>query len=143
MAERSTASEGFQLDHAACIGLLATQDVGRLVVADGGTPQIVPVNYVLRGEVIVLRTDGGGRPLPLGQTVVFEVDSVDERTHSAWSVIARGTAVEVDPASGDGAGPEPWAPGSKEHWLEIAIETVTGRLLRGRTAPDEDRPGYL
>lgn len=143
MVERSTASEGFQLDHAACIALLATQQVGRLVIADAGPPQIALVNYVLTGEVIVLRSDGGAKPHPLGQAVVFEVDCVDDRTHSAWSVIVRGTATEADPSRWSDLSLEPRAPGPKELWFEVAIEAVTGRLLRGRPAPDDDRSGYL
>ena len=111
MVERSTASEGFQLDHAACIALLATQQVGRLVIADAGPPQIALVNYVLSGEVIVLRSDGGAKPHPLGQAVVFEVDCVDDRTHSAWSVIVRGTATEADPSRWSDLSLEPRAPG--------------------------------
>jgi hypothetical protein len=76
---------------------------------------------------------------------VFEVDQLDERTRSGWSVIARGFAHDVDAGDIDRVRDHvtTWSPGPKDRWISIAVGEVTGRLLRGRLAPTNDDHGYL
>ena len=82
-------AELFQLDRATCMALLGTQDVGRLVVVEDGEPRVIPVNYAVVEGSIVIRCDHDRRTSIAGP-VVFEVDLLDERTRSGWSVIVRG-----------------------------------------------------
>ena len=77
------------LDHDECLRLLAADEIGRLAVLDGHTPIILPVNYSLDGEAIVLRTDPGTK-LDHGvrAPASFEIDHFDRGNRSGWSVIA-------------------------------------------------------
>src|SRR5581483_11023870 len=56
--------------------------------------------------------------------VTFEVDQIDERTRSGWSVLVRGLAEEVTSEHRTeliertkATGVEPWAPGDRGHWM--------------------------
>jgi len=88
-----------------CYRLLAAAQVGRLGVNADGYPLIFPVNYALDGAVILLRTQPGTK---LGAAdyanVTFEVDHIDPRTRSGWSVLVRGVAEEIT-AAGPGRTP--------------------------------------
>jgi hypothetical protein len=127
-----------------CQELLRGQAVGRLgVVVDGGV-EIFPVNYGLDGDGILFRTDPGTKTRGLfSGEVVFEVDRIDDETHSGWSVIVRGTAEDITRFDGPvlgGRADEPWA-GPKQCLVRIRPHTVTGRLV-GQSAdagqfPDE------
>ncbi|WP_369134848.1 pyridoxamine 5'-phosphate oxidase family protein [Modestobacter sp. I12A-02662] len=79
-----------------CYRLLTTQEIGRLGVNAEEYPLIVPVNLAMDGTTIVIRTRAGTR-LAAAQhaRVTFEVDEIDRRTRSGWSVLARGLAEEV------------------------------------------------
>jgi uncharacterized protein len=47
------------IDPDECRRLLAGDEIGRLAVADGGAPTVVPVNYVVDGDAVVFRTAPG------------------------------------------------------------------------------------
>ena len=145
-SERDREPEFFQLDRAMCATLLATQRVGRLVLP-GDEPRVVPVNYAVHGASLLFRCDAGARADEIdGLTVAFEVDSVDDRSRSGWSVIVRGKAIALDAeaAAVELESVDTWAPGPKEKVFVIPIENVSGRLLRGAVSaqPLDDR-GYL
>ena len=143
-------AELFQLDAETCRTLLAVHEVGRLVLP-GRDPYIVPVNYVFENDHILLRTERRAViDAALGQRVAFEVDMIDPRTRSGWSVVVRGVAGEVadhTPAPlGDDNDSQPvsWAPGGRRSLIRIHAEELTGRLLRGAVAAGTDEPaGYL
>jgi hypothetical protein len=121
----------FALDRSRCLALLATQDVGRLVGGSSDSPLIV-VNYALDGDDIVVRVDTESPAVTIGDVVLFEVDAIDERTRSGWSVIVRGVAREI--IKTDGAGcpvVDTWAPRADGRLIAIQMAEVTGRLLRG------------
>jgi nucleotide-binding universal stress UspA family protein/nitroimidazol reductase NimA-like FMN-containing flavoprotein (pyridoxamine 5'-phosphate oxidase superfamily) len=119
-----------------CLALLASQRVGRLVVVRGGDPEAYPVNYVLDGRTVALRTDPGLLLdwATLGH-VAFEVDRVDEEVHEGWSVVVHGIGQDVTDAmdrwservrSRDVV---PWAGGERRHWIAIARPRFTGRRI--------------
>ena len=59
-------------------------------------PLIFPVNYGIDRGVIVIRTDEGTKLAAADHAnVTFEVDAIDSRTRSGWSVLVRGLAEEV------------------------------------------------
>jgi nitroimidazol reductase NimA-like FMN-containing flavoprotein (pyridoxamine 5'-phosphate oxidase superfamily) len=125
-----------------CFGLLAGQQLGRVVLVDERGPIALPVNYVLDQHTVLFRTDEGtkldvaGRGGPVG----FEVDGADEATRTGWSVLVRGEAVEVtDPAELARLRElplYPWAPGAKTRYVRILPTVLTGR----RIALPEDAP---
>jgi nitroimidazol reductase NimA-like FMN-containing flavoprotein (pyridoxamine 5'-phosphate oxidase superfamily) len=122
-----------------CLRLLATQEVGRLAVIEGGYgPLIVPVNYVVDGGDIVFLTDSGTKLRGATRSpVAFEVDDLDRCTRSGWSVVARGLARELSGKERDDLRRRlptmsfhPWAPGHKPYLVRIVATTVTGRRIR-------------
>ncbi|MEL7207711.1 MAG: pyridoxamine 5'-phosphate oxidase family protein [Actinomycetota bacterium] len=123
-----------------CWGLLARKHVGRLAVAIEGKPDIFPVNYQVDEETIVVKTAPGLKlaAAVLGAGVAFEVDALDEFHHAGWSVVVRGTAVEIEDLEelldADRLLIEPWARGAKNRFVRIHPEHVTGRRIPAHTA---------
>jgi uncharacterized protein len=148
MPDDAQPAELRELDRDACLTLVATQQVGRLVLA-GDVPFVVPVNYVLADGALLFRTDSGSRAAAThGEVVVFEVDVVDAVGHAGWSVIVRGAAEDVtERAAADSDLRNrlaPWAPGPKDRWMRVSMEEVTGRWVRGAAQPwAPDERGYL
>jgi nitroimidazol reductase NimA-like FMN-containing flavoprotein (pyridoxamine 5'-phosphate oxidase superfamily) len=84
---------------AECRELLNGHHFGRFAFVEsvGVLPSIVPVNYLLDEDKIVIRTDAGSKLAAAlrGAPVAFEVDGVDETHQVGWSVVVRGRAEEV------------------------------------------------
>ncbi|TFV65644.1 UNVERIFIED_ORG: pyridoxamine 5'-phosphate oxidase family protein [Bacillus sp. AZ43] len=135
-----------------CYRLLATQEIGRIGVNAENYPLILPVNYALDGTTLVIRTRPG-TVLRAAQhaNVTFEVDEIDRRTRSGWSVLVRGQAEEVgDEHRADlvartrATGVEPWAPGEHGTWLRLIAHDVSGRrIVPGELPPAVDERAYL
>ncbi|MFF7969886.1 pyridoxamine 5'-phosphate oxidase family protein [Streptomyces sp. NPDC007905] len=124
-----------ELGPAECRSLLATHGVGRLAVSTPSGPVIVPVNYSVVDGAIVFRTASGATPsLSAGSRVAFEVDRIDDAFSQGWSVLVRGFARTVtDPREvqklADQAHSTPWVGGSRDLWVSIDPDTVTGRRI--------------
>jgi nitroimidazol reductase NimA-like FMN-containing flavoprotein (pyridoxamine 5'-phosphate oxidase superfamily) len=119
-----------------CRGYLGAGGVGRMVFAGPRGPEAIPVNYVMLGGDIVVRT---GRHTGLvdraAQTrVSFEVDHLDDSLAEGWSVLASGVAQVVTTPSEletvRSLGLEPWAGGDKDTYLRITVTDMTGRRIR-------------
>ena len=125
-----------------CFGLLAGQQLGRVVLVDDLGPIALPVNYVLDQHTVLFRTDEGAKleVACRGGPVGFEVDGADEATRTGWSVLVRGEATEVtDPAELARLRElplYPWAQGAKTRYVRILPTVLTGR----RIALPEDAP---
>jgi nitroimidazol reductase NimA-like FMN-containing flavoprotein (pyridoxamine 5'-phosphate oxidase superfamily) len=126
-----------------CWGLLATQQVGRLAVVAGHYPLVVPVNYGLDGQTLVLRlSEGTKRDASAHANVAFEVDLIDVVRRTGWSVLVRGLAEELTDRHWSelvdrthAAGVEPWAPGEHGHWFRLLPHRVSGRRIVPRELP--------
>ncbi len=135
-----------------CYRLLGTQQFGRLAVVADHLPLVFPVNFALDGQVLVVRTSPGTKLTAADHAnVVFEVDEVDQRTRSGWSVVVRCLAEEVTPEHGRdvvartrAAGAEPWAPGEHGSYLRLIPQAISGRrIVPGELPPPVDPRGYL
>jgi uncharacterized protein len=134
-----------------CYELLGTQEIGRLGVIVEHYPLVLPVNYALDGTTLVIRThEGTIRRAAEHASVTFEVDDIDRRTRSGWSVLVRGQAEEVGDAHRadlvartQAAGVQPWAPGEKGHWVRIITHEISGRRIVPGELPGMDARGYL
>ncbi len=124
------------LSPAQCRGYLGTGGVGRMVFAGQRGLEAIPVNYAMLDGDIVVRT---GRHTDMvasaAQTQVsFEVDRLDEALAEGWSVLASGLAqVVTTPAELETVRSlriEPWAGGSKDIYLRITVNEMTGRRIR-------------
>jgi len=122
-----------------CLALLAGRSIGRLVVVRQGEPLAFPMNYVLDGRTVAVRSDPGTKldAATLGR-VAFEVDEIDPVSHEGWSVLVKGVGRDVtdgvDAWSQEirATGVEPWAEGEKRHWIAIGASHISGRRIRHR-----------
>jgi nitroimidazol reductase NimA-like FMN-containing flavoprotein (pyridoxamine 5'-phosphate oxidase superfamily) len=133
-----------ELDREECLRLAASMSVGRVAVAvDGAAPLVVPVNYVLDGEVVVFRTGPGTKLRALRDTPIsFQVDLIDPTHRTGWSVLMSGVTVETTERDVEHLVIESWAPGDRHHWIRLLPTWITGRTIRLADAPWDTR-GYL
>jgi len=128
---------------AQCLALLRSRSLGRLAYIDAGTPTVVPVNHLVDGTVIVLRTFAGGKldAALVDAPVAFQLDDHDPVRGSGWSVLVRGRASLVDDderiARYD-ADLDSWAmedvPSAAMTWIRILPDEISGRRLRRANA---------
>lgn len=119
------------LSPAECRELLGTDTVGRIAFVTPSGPRIVPVNYLLAGEALELRTTAYselGVYAP-GTRVAFEIDHLDAERRRGWSVVAHGPCVRVEEPRPLDSGPEPWAGGHRSLLLRLEWEELTGRRV--------------
>lgn len=134
-----------ELTKCECFGLLAREQLGRVTFVDDRGPMVLPVNFVLDRQMVVFRTDDGAKldVARCGGRVAFEVDGTDAATHTGWSVVVRGEAAEVtDPAELArlrGLPLDPWAPGTKSHYVRILPAALTGRRISVPSGPSGSR----
>jgi nitroimidazol reductase NimA-like FMN-containing flavoprotein (pyridoxamine 5'-phosphate oxidase superfamily) len=123
------------LDRDECLRLLANAHVGRLALSIDALPVILPVNFVVHEEQVVFRTAPGTK-LSAGtrnSVVAFEADAIDPMRHEGWSVVVTGRAHEVVDVKRIGRLSllplRPWAPGTRDHFIAIDTDRITGRRL--------------
>ena len=123
-----------ELNRGECLGLLAQDDVGRIIFTEAAMPAAHPVNYLLDGEEVLFRT-AHGRMLDATRHAVvgFQADDIDRTTHTGWSVLGVGHAYEViDPvrlAALVEKMSDTWAPGRTAHVIAVPLQRLTGRRL--------------
>jgi nitroimidazol reductase NimA-like FMN-containing flavoprotein (pyridoxamine 5'-phosphate oxidase superfamily) len=129
-------NEPFDLTTTECEELLRAGLVGRVAACTPQGPHIVPVNYSVVDDAVVLRTT----PYSLlgsqsrGTLLAVEVDDFDYEYHRGWSVVARGRAEHVTDAEElehirDTWTPSPWAAGTRTLYLRVRWTQLTGRRL--------------
>jgi hypothetical protein len=128
--------ESRELDPLECERLLRGGVVGRVALSTPGGPHIIPVNYAVVDDTIVVRTSSysilgtHGRDAMLA----FEIDHIDHDRHVGWSVVARGRSwAETDPGAlariREGWQPRPWASGNRNLYLRLRWDSLEGRSL--------------
>ena len=142
----ATSSEGgiTSLTEDACWRLLKTADVGRLALAIAGEPEIFPINFVVDGRSLVFRTAEGTKLFGVvaSRLVALECDGYEAGTDEAWSVVAKGTAEQLEHFPDIYAAEElplfPWQAGTKQWFVRIDPTTVTGVSFKVVRGPRED-----
>jgi nitroimidazol reductase NimA-like FMN-containing flavoprotein (pyridoxamine 5'-phosphate oxidase superfamily) len=123
------------LDRTACLALLASRPVGRLVFTHRALPDVLPVNYRLEGENLLIRLSSGSIAATATRdaVVAFEVDDIDVMAHTGWSVTVVGRAHEITEATElrrvRALDLTTWAGDARDHFVAIAVEKLTGRRL--------------
>ncbi|HEX7165541.1 MAG TPA: pyridoxamine 5'-phosphate oxidase family protein [Acidimicrobiales bacterium] len=118
-----------------CLRLLASRSIGRIAVTSQALPVILPVNFLIDGDRILIRTTPGTKlySATAGAVVGFEVDDFEGLGHSGWSVSVTGLAsVVTDEHELARIGRLPlarWARSGDEHVIAITTEIVSGRRL--------------
>jgi nitroimidazol reductase NimA-like FMN-containing flavoprotein (pyridoxamine 5'-phosphate oxidase superfamily) len=140
--------EMLDLPREECLRLLASYSFGRLAVSMGErAPVLRPVNYLFdeSSQSVVFRTEVGSgfHAMLRSAEVTFEIDGVEDRARTGWSVIMIGVAEEVtDPSEISRLNRldlDSWAPGDKSHWVRIHAVTLSGRRI---VLPPEEVFGY-
>ena len=128
------------LDRAECLARLSRGGVGRLgfVGADSALA-ILPVNFAVWGDEIVIRTRPDGaihRIGEIGAAVAFEIDELDPAYHGGRSVLVRGharvLAATKQPPVG-AALPPAWANHDADVLVAVSTEELTGRRIPHRS----------
>jgi len=113
-----------------CWSLAAGQPVGRLAWTGPRGPTVVPVNFVVTGRQVHVRTAAYSviaRECD-DSIVAFEVDQFHADDRSGWSVLMRGTAhIDVGAAGGDQV--DPWPSGVRSLRLTVDVEQISGRRI--------------
>ena len=80
-----------------CQALLRSGAVGRVAISTPMGPQIVPVNYTVVEDAIIVRTSPYSVLGTYGREALFafEIDEIDDGRDRAWSVQARGRIAPV------------------------------------------------
>ncbi len=104
---------------------------GRLGISTQRAPIIQPVNFAYHQSQIVVRLGSGHMAdIISGALVAFEVDHVDQKTHTAWSVLVRGLATPLEESGGRAAAkfaPTPLVPVPGDAVFVVRLDVVTGR----------------
>ena len=96
---------------------------------------VLPVNYVLGDEQLVIGTAAGTKlhAAVANEVVAFEVDDVDPGYEWGWSVLVRGPARHLqDPSEIRRAQALPlrsWGAGEHRRFVSIRIDEVSGRRI--------------
>lgn len=124
------------LDHEECFERLRGAELGRLACNAEGQPEIFPVNFVLDGDRVVIRTDEGTKLTHATlDRVAFEVDGPAPDGAGWWSVVIKGAAREITTALDVASERErllPLAPAGSapgDHWIRIVPREISGRLI--------------
>ncbi len=120
-----------------CRTLLEAHDVGRVGFVIDGFPVVLPVNYAVVDDTIVVRTAPGVLTAGVaGQPVAFEVDRFERWNRSGWSVLAQGHGRDITEEADDRSevlrqsDVDTWAPGERAVSLTIDIIHLSGRRIR-------------
>jgi nitroimidazol reductase NimA-like FMN-containing flavoprotein (pyridoxamine 5'-phosphate oxidase superfamily) len=125
-----------------CMDLLRGGVVGRVAMSIPAGLRILPVNYAMQGDAVVIRTTPYSELGTYGwkTALAFEVDHIDYEAHQGWSVVVsgRGSVIE-DPDEIEEIRatwqPHPWASGARNLYLRITPQEVTGRRLGSDWTP--------
>ena len=118
-----------------CLHRLTSASFGRIVFTSNAMPAIRPVNHIMDGGAIIVRTRiGTALRSATGTVVAYEVDDIDPVTHAGWSVIVTGLAQLVrkpDEVARYEALLTPWVNGQLNQVIRIEPQLVTGYRLAG------------
>ena len=123
------------IDRLECLQLLDGQGVGRIAGSVEGHPVVLPINYVVFGEAVLVRARRGGAldRITCNTVVAFEIDGTDSIYHEGWSVLVVGRSAHVtDPAELArlrGLRLLPWAGEGRDLFIRIFLDEVTGRRI--------------
>lgn len=127
-----------EIDEAECRWLLRRRSAGRVAFVVDGDVMVMPLNYVMYGDDIVVRTSDGSAFLAAvtgSSSVSFQVDRLDPADGGgwSWSVLALTAARPVDDVAElevlGGLALDPWAPGVRDRYVVLRPRALTGRRV--------------
>ncbi len=134
--------DSIELSQADCATLIRAGVVGRLALSTPSGPHVIPINYSVVDDAIIVRTSPYSLLGTYGRDSVlaFEIDHFEGEYQRGWSVVARGRAEFVtDAAELDHIRtvqkPHPWAAGTRAMYLRIRWDELSGRRLGAQSDP--------
>jgi transcriptional regulator with XRE-family HTH domain len=124
-----------RLTPAECRQLIAGGGIGRIGFSTASGTVILPVNFAVTANTIVIRTGSGSVIAAHGDgDVSFEVDHIDEAMEQAWSVLVQGQAHRVLQRTELAhlercAAVLPWPGGEHDAYIRIAPHRMSGRRI--------------
>ncbi|KRB80034.1 hypothetical protein ASE01_00540 [Nocardioides sp. Root190] len=117
-----------------CWELLQSRPVGRIAWFGLQGVSVIPVNFEVADNAIVLRTTPYSMMArdSADRQVAFEVDLIDDEHHSGWSVLARGRCTRLHRSPDT---PGPWVTGPRILGMRIEVQSISGRRI---LQPDKD-----
>jgi nitroimidazol reductase NimA-like FMN-containing flavoprotein (pyridoxamine 5'-phosphate oxidase superfamily) len=119
-----------------CEALLRSGLAGRVAVSTPTGPHIVPVNYTIVDDAIIVRTSAYSLLGTYGRDAMlaFGIDGFDSLRHRGWSVQARGRVEAVTDQSEiarirEVDEPRPLAGGTRSLYLRLRWTELSGRKL--------------
>ena len=117
--------------------LLGTVSLGRVAFTARALPAIRPVNHLIDGDYLIIRTDGtasitSALTSASGSVVAYQADLIDHAEHLGWSVTVVGVAhrvIDPDEAASYRQALRPWITGTKDQVIAIHADLVTGFRL--------------
>jgi uncharacterized protein len=126
-----------------CVALLNGAQIGRAVFTERALPAVVPVNFIVLDDAVVMCTAPDTR-LAAAATrgvLAFQVDDIDPTTRSGWSVVVVGVAELVDNPVEQASIHlllHPWVPGRNKVFVRLPLKVVTGRRIFASDDADRD-----
>lgn len=123
--------------------LLRGSAVGRLATVINRQPDIFPVNFLVEGSSVFVRTAEGSKLLQVTVNARVAFQSDGWVTDTGWSVVAKGTATEVEEADERDRIAQvlhPWVASVKTHVIRIDVDEIDGRRF---VFSDEPEPDYI
>lgn len=123
------------LSRSESLRLLGSVSLGRIAFTHNAVPVIRPVNHLLDGGNIIVRTHHGSMLTPVvrdGAAVAYEADEIDPHRHVGWSVIVTGRVGPVTSPDDIARFKErlhSWVEGEKDFIIRIEPAFVTGLRL--------------
>lgn len=123
------------MTEADALSLIQAQEVGRLSIDVDGYPVALPVNYAVelrsRSEPrIVIRTAPQSTIGSYHGPASLEVDQIDLRHGTAWSVLVRGDFGRVR-GRRPAVDPDPFISDGRTRWMQLVVRAVDGRRFAG------------
>ncbi|MDQ7904012.1 pyridoxamine 5'-phosphate oxidase family protein [Phytohabitans sp. ZYX-F-186] len=127
-----------------CLELLAGVSLGRIVYTEKALPAIRPVNHVVDGGAVVIRSHLGGALATAvgsgrGTVVAYEADAIDPVEHLGWSVVVTGVAhlvADSREVSRYQGLLRPWVDIAMDCVIRVEPHLVTGYRLVEAPRPD-------
>ncbi|MGK9147791.1 pyridoxamine 5'-phosphate oxidase family protein [Plantibacter flavus] len=136
------------LSEETCWALTEACDIGRIaVVNDDGSPEVLPVNFLVHDRHIYIRSAPGSKLMNITSRplVTFEVDGHDDENW--WSVIlhggARRLAIDAEIDESGVLGLDSWNPTEKSNFVRVTPSRLSGRRFPKRSPRPQDEPPAL
>jgi nitroimidazol reductase NimA-like FMN-containing flavoprotein (pyridoxamine 5'-phosphate oxidase superfamily) len=119
-----------------CWDLVGSQGIGRIGYMGDTHIQIVPTRYDAQRGTAYFRAGTFGELARRvhGKAVSLQVDDLDRRTFSGWSVVITGIAHRVDDATTVAERwsverPSPWLPAPDSQWISLSVDDIQGERV--------------